>query len=183
MAPVLIVFALSGLRTYFVVFLTLSFVTDALDGPIARAWNLRSKLGSRLDSIADISTYIAALIGMFQFEGQALAPHTPILYAYIGVLCLATLVPLIKYREIASFHLYSSKINALLLAIFIIYSLIFTLNVHFYYVVLGYGMLAFIEIIAVTLVLKEPANDCKGLYWVLRERQSAGSPTLRPPRR
>ena len=36
MAPVIVALALSEQRTLFVVFLCISFVTDVLDGPIAR---------------------------------------------------------------------------------------------------------------------------------------------------
>lgn len=172
MAPVLIALALSEQRTFFIIFLCISFVTDALDGPIARAWNLRTEFGSRLDSIADISTYAAALVGIFQFEYQALKLQIPMLYLFMGMLLVAILVPLIKYRRIASFHLYSSKLNALFLALFIIYFLTYGFNNFYYYFVLSFGILAFIEIIAVALLLKEPVNDAKGLYWILLKKKS-----------
>ncbi len=170
MAPVLVVLALSELRTLFIVFLCVSFVTDALDGPIARAWNLRSAFGSRLDSIADTSTYAAALVGIFQFEAQALIPHIPMLIVFMGMLILATLLPLIKFHKIASFHLYSSKLNALFLALFILHFLTFGFVSWLYYCVLTFGILASMEIIAVAMLLKEPANDIKGLYWILSRR-------------
>ena len=68
MAPVIGVLALSEERTLFIVLLCISFVTDVLDGLMARTWNLCTKIGSRLNSIADELTYVAALVGIFQFE-------------------------------------------------------------------------------------------------------------------
>jgi len=172
MAPVLVVLALYDQRSLFVVFLCISFVTDALDGPIARALNLRTELGARLDSIADLLTYLAALVGILHFEWQALRPHVPMLYVFMAMLLLAILVPLVRYRSLASFHLYSSKLNALLLALFIIYFLTRGFSASFYYFALGLGIVAFAEIIAVALILEKPINDAKGLYWVMRHRKT-----------
>ena len=98
MAPVIGALALSEERTLFIIFLCISFVTDVLDGLIARAWNLCTKIGSRLDSIADELTYLAALVGMFQFEYHALKPHIAMLYVFIGLLVVGTLIPVVKFR-------------------------------------------------------------------------------------
>ena len=99
MAPVIAALALSEERTFFIIFLCISFVTDVLDGLIARGLNLCTETGSRLDSIADELTYVAALSGIFQFEYQSLKPHIAILYAFIAMLIAATLIPMIKFRK------------------------------------------------------------------------------------
>lgn len=145
MAPVIVALALSEERTFFIVFLSISFVTDVLDGLIARAWNLSTEIGSRLDSIADELTYVAALAGIFQFEYQALKPHIAMLYAFIALLIVATLVPMIKFRKTSSFHLYSFKANALLQAIFIFCLFLYGFNVYLYYFVMIFGILACLE--------------------------------------
>jgi cardiolipin synthase (CMP-forming) len=167
MAPVIVALALSEERTFFIIFLCISFVTDVLDGLIARAWNLSTEIGSRLDSIADELTYVAALAGIFQFEYQALKPHIAMLYVFIGLLIVATLIPLIKFKKTPSFHLYSFKGNALLQGIFIFYLFVFDFNVYFYYFVMSFGILACLEVISVALVLDQPISDAKSLYWVL----------------
>src|SRR5512134_1266062 len=105
MAPVIVVLALSEERTWFIICLCLSFVTDVLDGLIARAWSLSTEFGARLDSIADELTYVAALVGIFQFEYEALRPHIEILYAFLALLALSTLIPLIKFKRTPSLHL------------------------------------------------------------------------------
>jgi CDP-diacylglycerol--glycerol-3-phosphate 3-phosphatidyltransferase len=167
MVPVIVGLALSEQRTLFVVFLCISFVTDVLDGPIARAWNMCTRFGARLDSIADELTYVAALVGVFQFEYRTLEPHIAVLYAFIGSLVVATLTPLIKFRTTPSFHLYSFKANSLLQGIFIFCLFVFGFNVYFYYFVMIFGVLACLELIAVALVVDEPVSDARSLYWVL----------------
>ena len=171
MAPVIGVLALSEERTLFIVFLCISFVTDVLDGLIARAWNLCTKIGSRLDSIADELTYVAALVGIFQFEYHTLKPHLAILYVFIGLLVLGTLIPLAKFKRTPSFHLYSFKANALLQGLFILDLFVFGLDVSLYYFVMSFGILACLEVICVALVLDEPISDAKSLYWVLRKKR------------
>jgi cardiolipin synthase len=167
MAPVIAALALSEERTFFIIFLCISFVTDVLDGLIARVWNLSTEIGSRLDSIADELTYVAALVGIFQFEYQALKQHIAMLYVFIGMLLVATLIPIIKFKQTPSFHLYSFKANALLQSLFIFCLFVFGFDVYLYYFVMSFGILACIEVISVALVLDEPISDAKSLYWVL----------------
>ncbi len=171
MAPVIVALALSEERTFFIIFLCISFATDVLDGLIARAWNLSTEIGSRLDSIADELTYVAALAGIFQFEYQALKPHIAMLYVFIGLLILATLIPLIKFKKTPSFHLYSFKGNALLQGIFIFHLFFYGLNVYLYYFVMSFGILACVEVITIAVVLNEPVSDARSLYWVLRNKK------------
>ncbi|MCP5364210.1 MAG: CDP-alcohol phosphatidyltransferase family protein [Hyphomicrobiales bacterium] len=172
MAPVIVAFALSGNRTLFVIFLCISFATDILDGFIARVWDLCTEIGSRLDSIADVLTYAAALTGIFQFEYPAIKPHVAMLYAFIGALILATLIPLIKFKRSPSFHLYSFKANALFQGLFIFCLFIFGFNVYFYYAVMSFGILACLEAITVALLLDHPISDAKGLWWMLDKYKS-----------
>ena len=49
-------------NTAFYVIYTVSGVTDALDGFIARQTNTASELGAKLDSIADLCFYIVMLV-------------------------------------------------------------------------------------------------------------------------
>jgi CDP-diacylglycerol--glycerol-3-phosphate 3-phosphatidyltransferase len=173
MAPVLIVLALTEERTLFIVLLCVSFATDVLDGFIARTWNLCTPLGARLDSIADELTYLAALVGVFQFEYEAVKPHLVILYIFIGFLALAALIPMVKFRKMPSFHLYSFKANALFQGIFIVTLFVFGFNAHLYYFVMGFGILACLEAIIVSLVIDQPISNARSLFWVLGKRNRA----------
>ena len=172
MAPVIVALALSEERSWFIICLCISFVTDVLDGLIARVWNIRTDFGSRLDSIADELTYAAALVGIFQFEYDDLEPHIMMLYAFVGSLALATFIAIVKFRKTPSFHLYSFKANALLQGIFILLLFLHGFNIYLYYFVMSFGILACLELIAVALVVSEPVSDARSLYWVLRERKS-----------
>lgn len=170
-APVIIALALSEERTLFIVFLCVSFVTDVIDGPIARARNQCTPIGARLDSIADLSTYIAALVGVFHFEYDAVRQHLLMFYIFISTLMLFGLISFVKFGRAPSFHLYSFKINTLLQAAFIFYLLVFDFNEALYYFTMGFGILASLEAVATALVVDKPISDAKSLYSVLHEKK------------
>ncbi len=174
MAPVLVLLALSDERTLFVVLLCVSFATDVLDGIIARAWGLSTAIGSRIDSVADELTYVAALVGAFRFEYHTLEPHAFMLYAFLVLLAIATVFPLIKFKKIPSFHLYSFKLNALFQAVFFFCLFVFDFYIYLYYPVFAFGILACLEVIVLTAIVEEPITNAKGLYWVLRNRRGSG---------
>jgi CDP-diacylglycerol--glycerol-3-phosphate 3-phosphatidyltransferase len=170
MAPVIVWFAFEEYRNLFIIFLVISLLSDVLDGLIARIWNVQTKLGARLDSIADDLTYVAALVGIFQFEYQTLKPHIGLLYVFIGFLVLTTVVPLVKFKKTPAFHLYSFRANGYIQAFFILHLFVIGFNVYFYYFALGFGILACMEVIAVALAVDRPVTNVRGLYWVLRDK-------------
>jgi CDP-diacylglycerol--glycerol-3-phosphate 3-phosphatidyltransferase len=170
-APLIIALALSEERTLFIVFLCVSFVTDVIDGPIARARNQCTQVGARLDSIADLSTYIAALVGVFHFEYNAVKEDLLVFYIFISILIIYGLISFVKFGCAPAFHLYSFKVNTLLQAILIFYLLVFDFNKAFYYLTMGFGIIAGLEAIMTVLVVDKPISDAKSLYWVLQEKR------------
>ena len=169
--PVIIALALAEERTLVIVLLCVSFATDVLDGPIARARNQCTRIGARLDSVADLLTYIAALVGIFQFEYEAIKQHLLIFYIFVATLVLMGLISFIRFGQDPAFHLYSFKINSLLQAICIFYILVLGFSKPLYYFTMGFGILAGLEAIAIALVLDKPVSDAKSLYSVLHERR------------
>lgn len=59
--PFIIIYALSGNYLLAIIFLTLSGITDVLDGTIARKFNLISNFGKLMDPLADKLTQISIL--------------------------------------------------------------------------------------------------------------------------
>src|SRR5580765_5064165 len=49
-------------ESLFSLFITISLITDILDGLIARLFKMQTKIGAKLDSWADTGTYILAFI-------------------------------------------------------------------------------------------------------------------------
>ncbi len=66
-APMIITFQ-NGMQNYFLIILTVSLLTDFLDGIAARLLDQKSELGKTLDPIADGITLFAFII-LFNREG------------------------------------------------------------------------------------------------------------------
>ncbi|MEL7534900.1 MAG: CDP-alcohol phosphatidyltransferase family protein, partial [Bacteroidota bacterium] len=73
--PIVLGIALTGYEEIFVVLLCINLITDILDGMIARLFNMKTEIGARLDSIADLGTYVLAILGIFLFKYAEFAPH------------------------------------------------------------------------------------------------------------
>src|SRR5690625_5244607 len=66
--PFLLVFIFLDLRLLFAWGLAISFITDALDGYLARKLNITTPRGAQLDSLGDQLTFVVGVIGLFFFE-------------------------------------------------------------------------------------------------------------------
>src|SRR6478735_8196833 len=103
---VLLYFIIINDLTVFKWLLLVSFFTDAIDGFLARKFKVTTVMGSKFDSIADDLTVLMAVIGIFKFKPGFIS-HEKLLVTILLALYLAqTLIALIKYRKITSFHTY-----------------------------------------------------------------------------
>ncbi len=73
--PVLLFAALAGRSDSFKWLLLGCLLSDILDGLIARAFHLRSRMGAILDSTADMIVSVIAVLGLYLFQGSVLAEH------------------------------------------------------------------------------------------------------------
>lgn len=160
-----------GLESWFVFFICAHFVTDILDGWIARRFNQMTEIGATLDSMADTGTYILAIAGVVAFKPTDFEPYYLSLFTYLGGVLLVDVLPYFKFGKFNSYHTYSAKIGAYLKGIFFV--LLFTIGFMpwFYYGVIILGFLTLLEGIAITILLKEPKADVKGLFWILNEKR------------
>lgn len=170
-APFLLVFVIAENLEVFRWLLLISFATDAIDGFLSRRAGVASVFGSRLDSIADDSTIIVAIIAILIFRMDffldALMPVLLLIFLFL----IQTSMALIRYGKITSFHTYGAKIAAVLQGIFLI--LLFFLPRPLYplfYAAVVITSLELIEEIILVMILPVWQNNVKGLFWVLKSR-------------
>jgi Phosphatidylglycerophosphate synthase len=168
--PYILYLGISRQEQLFAILLTINLITDVLDGLIARTFNMQTELGARLDSIADFSTYIAAIAGVFFFKASDFHLHLVSFYFFIFLLCFAHILSLIKFGRLPSLHLYSWKIGGYIQGAFFITLFLFGFYLVFYYIMIVWGILAFCEHIIIQLIIKKMPSNAKGLYWVLRNK-------------
>lgn len=168
--PVLIVAILNKQEALFAWLFFISLISDILDGWVARTFHLESEWGARLDSWADTATYLVAFWALFSFKGQAIAPHLWGVMAFAVAWLALYLAMLLKFGSVIGLHTYSFKITAYLQGACMMNLLWSGFSAWFYYLAIGWGILACVEEIVIVLLLREPQTNVKGLWWVLRTR-------------
>jgi phosphatidylglycerophosphate synthase len=170
--PVLLVAALSGRRSLFTWLLFASLLSDILDGLIARAFNLRSVLGARLDSTADILVTCIGILGLFAFQGDVLRAHWLPLSSVIGLYFLEMALALWRYRRVSSFHTVLVRIAAYVQGVFIMSLLFWGYSAWVLSIMTVLAVLAYIEEIVLLALLPQWTSDVRGVYWVLAARRA-----------
>lgn len=172
MFPFILYWAIGEQEQLFSIFIVVNLITDVLDGWIARRFNMQTDFGARLDSIADLGTYIAAIVGIFFFKASDFQPYLGSFLVFIFLLCFAHILSLIKFRRLPSLHLYSWKIGGYIQGAF--FFVLFTVGFYpvLYWGMILWGILAFCEHIAIQLIIPEMRSNAKGLYWVLKTNKN-----------
>ncbi|HKM04215.1 MAG TPA: CDP-alcohol phosphatidyltransferase family protein [Lachnospiraceae bacterium] len=113
---------LIGIEPYTIGFLILYIIcglTDICDGFLARKWNVSSKYGALLDSIADLFFDMVVLYIFIQ-----ILEFTIWMLIWIGVIvvirCISILIGVIKYHTVAFIHTNGNKLTGILLFCFLI---------------------------------------------------------------
>ncbi len=168
--PVILFLALTGREQAFAILIIVNLITDVLDGMIARLLKQESEFGASLDSIADFGTYFLVILGIVLFKRDDFAPHIMSFSIFIALLISALALSFIKFGRAPSLHLYSWKIGGYIQGFF--FALLFGYRFYtpFYYFMIIWGILAFLEHIVIQLIIQKMRSNVKGLFWVLRER-------------
>jgi cardiolipin synthase (CMP-forming) len=167
-APVLVLLAVVDQQPLYTWMLVPALLTDAVDGWIARAWGLQSRLGARLDSLGDSLIWCGGLAGLVAFQRDVLAAHRWLIGAVVaGWLCENALAWL-RYGWLSSFHTVLSKIAGVLLSVYI--GVLFLLG-HWdalLWLAATASLLATVEELWLLALLPQWRADVKGVWWLRR---------------
>ena len=158
-------------ESLFALFITISLLTDILDGLIARVFKMQTAIGARLDSWADLGTYILAFLAIYIFKWNEIAPYSFLLVVFAIVMFVSYILVFLKFKGLIGLHTYMFKITGYVQGAFIIVLFVWGFKVWYYYFSISWGILACIEEILIILILSKPASNVKGLYWVLKNRR------------
>jgi CDP-diacylglycerol--glycerol-3-phosphate 3-phosphatidyltransferase len=152
-APLLFVFALRQMETWFLGALIFSGFTDVLDGFIARRFNMITPLGAHLDTWGDFTIYstmaVCAWILWPEITQRELLYYAMILFSFL----LPAQIGLTKFGKMTAYHLLYAGIAEwpfILAAILCV--------------------IAGVEEILITLVLRQEKTDVRSIFAALRDR-------------
>ena len=162
-APVAAWMAIGGNRDAFFVLIIISFITDLVDGPIARWMGQETEFGAKLDTIADSCTVLAGILGLYLLEFEDLRPDLPWLYLFLATYGAAAIACLAKFGRPPAYHLYLSKTAEFCAGAFIVWLYAVGYSRQFFLALLCVGTLANLESLLTTLRLKRYRTDVGSL--------------------
>ncbi len=170
MFPVILTLALLGYELLFVILFCINLISDMLDGLIARIFNQVTRFGAQLDYLADTGSYILALYGVFTFRWAEIQPHAWFLYIFIAILVISYIVAIIRFGKIPGLHIFSVVSSGYVQGTFFFVLFAWGFIPWFYYIAIGWGILAYIEKTIILLIIDDIKRGIKGLYWLRKKK-------------
>jgi cardiolipin synthase len=158
-------------KQLYITLLSINLITDILDGLIARTFKLETELGAKLDSFADIGTYIMAFAGMIILENEFVSEHGVAFSLIIGMYVLPQLISVVRFLRPTSFHLYSSKALGYIQGIFIFSYFVFGYTPWYFYFMVIASCLVYTEALAIVVFIPRLRSNVKGIYFMLKENK------------
>jgi phosphatidylglycerophosphate synthase len=150
--------------------LVIGFISDVLDGVVARRAQAQTAGLRVLDSLVDTVFYFAVVAAAWHLYASRLRPFAAVIAVLIGCELLNYAAAFIKFRRSASYHAYSAKVMGIGLfgalgTLFAAGSTIFILPA------LAVTMLAQLEVAAITWTLSSWQHDVRSVVHARRLRQ------------
>lgn len=115
-APFLLYFAWMGYRNLFLGLLSISLLSDAIDGYISRRLNVTSNIGNQLDSWGDMAIYLTVPLCAWWLWPEILKKEAIYVFIVIGAYVIPIIAGLIKFRRLPSYHTWGAKIAAVIMS-------------------------------------------------------------------
>jgi len=166
-APVLLWLAWYGYGIYFMILLLLVFLSDLLDGLVARLSGQVTQFGATLDSWADVITYLTITVGCWWLWPETVKNELFYVFLIVTSCLLPAIVAFSKFKGFTSYHTWGVKLAAA------------TMGTSLYILFLGgpawpfrvaavICIFAAIEEILITFLLPMPESNLRSIWHVLK---------------
>ena len=164
-APILLYLAWFGHKKYFIIFLIISLLSDAIDGFIARKLELTTKAGAKLDSVGDMTTYLVVPLCAWWLWPEILKKEAPYVLIAVSAYIFPLIAGILKFHKIPSYHTYGAKTAAVVMSAGIFFLFLTDFTVVFRIAAIFQAIVA-IEEIAITIQISEPKSNVKSIWHV-----------------
>lgn len=170
--PFLIYDTLDGvISSWFVIAFIAAFVSDMIDGPIARRFNAVSDFGSKLDSYADVLLFAAIIFCVWRV-------HRPIVEAFwipistvMTTQVISWIYSLVKFGKLTHYHSYVAKFWAFMIAVACVSIFGFGYAGILFWLAIVVGIISNFEDMAMTFILPHWACDVLTIDHALKIRK------------
>lgn len=157
-------------RLALVLFLGLA-LTDWMDGKVARWLDQRSRIGPKLDSLADVTMYAMLLFALAWLRADVMLSELPWLIVVAAMFAIACAASVRKFGSLPSYHTRSAKTSWFLTSLAAI-SLLLDWSVWPLHIALLGIFVANLESTAITATLRRPRTDVISLRAARRLEQA-----------
>ena len=153
-----------------------SFITDALDGYLARKWKQESELGAKLDSWGDFAVYTSLPLCAWWLWPDLIRQEAGFVATVIASYAIPVLLGFFKYRTLTSYHTWGAKVAGILIAISVFLLLAARMICPFRIAAFVLALSA-IEEISITMILTKGQVNVPSLWHAIQiSRRQNGEP-------
>ncbi len=152
------------MKMIFVLLYFIAGVTDALDGYIARRFDICSDLGADLDTYADILYFLGSAVFIYVLAKDALLENIWYLAAILVLLVTEVIISSIKFKKPLFIHTILAKFSAFMVFLTVLMMAITQINTLLLVTILVYGV-SFTENILIFIIKGEVPVNYKGLFF------------------
>ena len=169
--PFVVAFVLLDWRVLAGVAYLISFSSDALDGFIARRYDLESDRRGRLDSVADEFLLATGVLALYCFETEFFIQHLVLIVATLGMYLFQLGFSLFRYGTFSSFHTISARIAAVVQAAFFTTVILLGVVPWLFFLMIAISAVELIEENLLIAIFPRWRAHVNGIYWVWRDRK------------
>ena len=153
-APVMLIVSFFGLSNAFLSILLFAFISDGLDGFVARCFNCQSGVGGRLDTWGDFAVFLVLPYCVYMLWPSII--YEELLFVAIAGISMAIplLVGFIKFKRMISFHTYLSKVSFFVMSLSVCVLLLIDFRWLFHFAVFV-QLISSLELLLIILRLRE----------------------------
>ncbi len=159
------------LSTAFYIVYTVSGISDAVDGFVARLTNQASDFGAKLDSISDLIFYAAMIISIMPILIAVLPAKIWYFVAFVLLIRLVCyMLAAFKYKRFAAMHTYLNKLTGFSVFLIPYFIRLSTMTVYCF-IACAIGTLASIEEIVIHACSKSYDPNVKSIIEIKAKRE------------
>lgn len=166
MSPLLLFLVLND-HSSFKWLLLSAFVTDALDGFLARRFKVTTKLGAQLDSLSDDFIFSVSLIAIIHLHTEVIIENLYMIAGIIFIFLVKMIFLYFKHKKLISgMHTYLTKTAALSQAVFFLHCIFYSPNNTLFDLMAVITMVAIAEEIIIIYACRDLKQNIKGLFFI-----------------
>jgi CDP-diacylglycerol--glycerol-3-phosphate 3-phosphatidyltransferase len=169
-APVMLWLAWNGYGKSFMLVLAIAFLSDVLDGLVARLTHQTTEFGAMLDTWGDLVTYMTIGFGTWWLWPEIVHREDLYLYTIVACFVIPALFATIKFDTYISYHTHGIKVAAVSIGLSL-YPLFLGGPAWPFRIAVFIYVIAAIEEIAITFTLSKVQSNVRTIWHVFQQRQ------------